>query len=115
MLSESGKQSLNFDPLHLIYIESNKNYLDVCLFDGEKLRKIKLRNTLKNVEEQLAVLSSIRKVHRAFLVYMDQIENIQKEGHVHKLHFHQLKEEVPISRRHLNRVKDWLKKKPIHP
>ncbi|MEM8889406.1 MAG: LytTR family DNA-binding domain-containing protein [Bacteroidota bacterium] len=113
--SKSGKYPLIFNPLHLIYIESNKNYLNVCLFDGEKLRKIKLRNTLKNVEEQLAAFPSIRKVHRAFLVNLEQIENIQKDGHVHKLYFPQLQEEVPVSRRHLSRVKDWLKKKAIHP
>ena len=109
--AKSGKKSLLFDPLHLIYIESNKNYLNICLFDGEKLRKIRLRNTLKNVEEQLASFASIEKVHRAFLVNMDQATKICKEGHAYKLQFPQIKEEVPVSRKHLRQVKEWLEKK----
>ncbi|MDW3652122.1 MAG: LytTR family DNA-binding domain-containing protein [Bacteroidia bacterium] len=111
LYSESGKQQLTFNPLHLIYIESSKNYLQVCLFDGEKLRKFKLRNTLKNVEKQLAEFNALAKVHRAFLVNLNQVGKIQKAGHAYKLHFSDIKEEVPLSRRHLNQVKDWLREK----
>lgn len=110
--AESGKKSLIFDPLHLIYIESNKNYLNICLFDGEKLRKIRLRNTLKNVEEQLTEFSSIEKVHRAFLVNLDHAANIHKEGHAYKIHFPQIKADIPVSRKHLGQVKKWLENKP---
>ncbi|MEM6799776.1 MAG: LytTR family DNA-binding domain-containing protein [Bacteroidota bacterium] len=102
-------QSFCLYPSQLLYIESNKNYLSVYLMDEGEVKSLRFRNTLKNIREQLAEIDTIEKVHRAFLVNVDQVEEILREGHGYKLRFKTWDKEIPISRSYVQKIKNRLK------
>ena len=65
--------SLNFD--QLIFIKAANNYVEINYSEGEQVKKHLLRNSIKNIDEQLD-FPSIKRCHRSYLVNMDKAGRI---------------------------------------
>lgn len=95
---ENGKNdfSINFD--QLIFIKAANNYVEINYLVEDKIKKYLLRNSIRNVEQQLAH-PSLKRSHRSYLVNLDKVGRITGNAQGYKLHFPFTAEfVVPVSR-----------------
>ena len=81
-----------------LFIKAANNYVEVNYLEGEDVKKYLLRNSIRNMEQQLTS-ASIKRCHRSYIVNMDQVGRITGNAQGHKLHFPLTAEYVvPVSR-----------------
>lgn len=73
----SGNQKLSVILKDILYLQSNDNYVTVFYRKGSELEKTLLRNTLKNMEAELAAHGIVR-CHRSYLVNPINISRTEK-------------------------------------
>jgi len=96
---ENGKIKFSVLTRDLLLLESTDNYVSVYyVLEGKVQRKL-LRNTLKNLEDLLKENSIIR-CHRSFMVNMQNIEFVQKEGKKLILKVKLLEKNIPVSQKY---------------
>jgi len=69
---------------------------------GHKL----LRSTIKQMEEQLKDHQSFIRCHRAYIVNMNQITNIEGNAQGYKLRLRKTDKDIPVSRTYIQALKD---------
>jgi len=104
----SGKECIELDINKLLYIEANSNYVKICFTDKEKVSKKLLRATIKQMEESLNEFSSIVKCHRAFLVNVNAIREVQGNSQGYRLFFDGVEEDIPVSRAYTKEFKEQI-------
>src|SRR5690606_22617273 len=57
-ISESGSENFDLPIADVAFIKSADNYVEIVFREGDRLRKKLLRNTLKNIEQQLRPYSN---------------------------------------------------------
>lgn len=62
----------------LLYLESADNYIFIYYLDHNKISKYMVRNSLKNLEAELANMGFVR-CHRSFMVNFEKVKLIKKE------------------------------------
>ncbi len=87
-------------PTDVLCIKSDGNYLEFFLKDQEPVRLIK-RLTLQSAAEQLAEFNFIIKTHRAFLVNVNQVEEVAGNAQGYQLKVRHLDFPIPVSRSHI--------------
>jgi len=70
----------------LVFIKAANNYVEINYLDNEQIKKYLLRNSIRNIEAQLAY-PSIKRCHRSYLVNMDKAERITGNAQGYKIHF----------------------------
>ena len=81
-----------------LFIKAANNYVEVNYLEAEDVKKYLLRNSIRNMEQQLTS-ASIKRCHRSYIVNMDQVGRITGNAQGHKLHFPFTAEYVvPVSR-----------------
>lgn len=98
LTSENGKDKIQLNLSDLIYIGSTGNYVQIFYMKDDKLQNILLRNTLKQIEDQLIDSESILKCHRAFLVNKDRIIQVNGNSQGLRLVLKDANDEIPVSR-----------------
>jgi len=99
----SNNKSPNFSaPINdIYYLESMQNYVSIVFKKENQFKKEMVRNTIKNVEDQLENTPLIR-CHRSFIVNKELIEAIDGNAQGLKLKLKELEEfEVPVSRKYI--------------
>jgi hypothetical protein len=76
--SKAKKEELSFLPDELIYAESEGNYVVFHLIREEKTSEVIIRNSIRNIEQQLAGIPYFMRTHRAFIVNLGKV--ISKNG-----------------------------------
>jgi hypothetical protein len=71
--SKAKKEHLSFHPHELIYAESKRNYVIFHLIKQDKLIEVSIRNSITEIEFQLAAFSDFMRIHRAFIVNIKKI------------------------------------------
>ncbi len=95
---ENGKEDLAIQLDQLIFIKAANNYVEINYLEEEKIKKYLLRNSIKNIEEQLPY-PSIKRCHRSYLINMDKAGRITGNAQGYKIHFPFSAEfVVPVSR-----------------
>jgi len=98
-------ESVTLQVNDLLYIEAVGNYVKVYQWADDKLCSVLLRATSKQMEEELRAYPMIVRCHRAFIINLDQVEQIvTKTGNMQLLvkHCHEL---IPVSRSYATSVK----------
>ena len=98
IISQLKKEELSFYPDELIYAESDGNYVHFYLLTENKVHKRTIRNSINQVEEQLAEYPRIFRTHRAFLVNLDKIRMRKGNSLGYQLKLVGIDEEIPVSR-----------------
>jgi DNA-binding LytR/AlgR family response regulator len=98
--SSLKKESLSFYPRHLLFAESEGNYVVFHLMHDEKVRKEMIRNSIGNIEKQLSSLPFCVRTHRAFIVNMMMITKKQGNAAGYVLRIKGTDREIPVSRTH---------------
>ncbi len=94
------KDELRFRPSELLYAESDGNYVNFYLYRKNSVQKKAVRSSITSVEEQLASISSILRVHRAFIVNLQNVTEASGNALGYRLSLKHTDEEIPVSRRH---------------
>jgi hypothetical protein len=63
---------------NLFYLESTENYISICYLNKGKVSKYLLRDTMKNMEENLTGTEIIR-CHRSYMVNFEKVKVIRKD------------------------------------
>lgn len=96
--SQLKKESLGFYPSQLIYAESESNYVNFYLQAGDKVQKKVIRNSITDVEKQLAHIPFLVRTHRAFIVNLDKITSRKGNSLGYRLKLSGVDVEIPVSR-----------------
>ncbi|MCA1759582.1 MAG: LytTR family transcriptional regulator, partial [Bacteroidales bacterium] len=96
--SQLKKESLSFYPSQLIYAESESNYVNFYLLSGDKVQKKVIRNSITDVEQQLAHIPFFARTHRAFIVNLKKIKSKKGNSLGYRLRLQGTDAEIPVSR-----------------
>ena len=110
VLRGTTSDSITLQVSDLLYVEAVGNYVKVYHLHDGKVRNDMLRATSKQMEDDLRDYPMIVRCHRAFLVNLQQVEQIiSKSGAVQLLikHCHEF---LPVSRNNALQVKETIKK-----
>lgn len=107
-LSESQNDKLEVLPEYLMLIKSADNYVEIIYKDEEEMKQKLLRNTLKNIQQQLKKYPEFVRCHRTCIVNADYILNLTNSYKGHRLKLLHIDEELPVSRQYLLDIKEIL-------
>ena len=88
-------------PSQLLCVKSDGNYLEFHIQNGSESQKLLKRLTLQSASQQLAKFPYIIKTHRAFLVNLQQLENVKGNAQGYQLAVKNLDFNIPVSRAHI--------------
>jgi len=97
-IKSNTSETLTVDPQDISFIEASDNYCTVYWYDSGILKNKILRQTLKNVEEQLLPFNNIVRCHKTFMVNLNQELTITGNARAHFLESRSLPIRFPISR-----------------
>lgn len=109
ILIGTTNEKLSLQISDILYIESVGNYVKVYQIHDGKVQTNMLRSTSKQIEKDLSPYPTIVRCHRAFLVNLQQVEQIiSRSGNVQLLikHCHEF---IPVSRSNMTQVKSAIK------
>lgn len=90
----------------LLYIESEGNYVNIHYNTENKTSSSMLRNTLKNVEDQLIKHPEFFKCHRAFIVNTNKIKKVDGNSTGLRIKLHGTENEVPVARNYTKNFRE---------
>lgn len=95
--SYNKKEQLTITLNDLLFIEAQDNYVSVHYLEKGCLKKQLLRATMKDVEANLKA-DFIMRCHRSYIVNMNKVKKVSKEGKYMKLFLPHLEGFIPVSR-----------------
>ena len=109
-LTGTTNDSISLQVSNLLYVEAVGNYVKVFhLYDG-KVRTDMLRATSKQIEDDLHSYPMIVRCHRAFIVNLQQVEQIISKSGSMQLLIKHCHDYLPVSRSNMAQIKDSIKK-----
>ncbi len=91
----------------ILFLESTDNYVTVYFSNEEKVNKHMIRTSLKNIEN--AQLSAkLLRCHRSFIVNLDNVLWMKKEGRNFVLKIKNIGTVIPVSRSYIPKFKSLL-------
>lgn len=96
--SQLKKESLSFYPSRLIYAESESNYVNFYLLNDDKIQKKVIRNSITDIEQQMAHIPYLCRTHRAFIVNLKYIRSKKGNSLGYRLRLLGIDAEIPVSR-----------------
>ncbi len=73
--SKAKKEHLSFYPSEFIYAESKGNYVIFHLIKQDKSIEVTIRNSITEIQRQLAAIPNFMRIHRAFIVNLKKIKS----------------------------------------
>ncbi len=107
IISERDEKSLEVKAKNLVYVTSDKNYIEVYVLTGNNIKSFRIRNRMNIVLELFSDYPHIQRTHRAFIVNLQYSKEIVKEGNTHKIILKN-GDKIPVSRTYWNAVLDYL-------
>lgn len=86
---------LNIDSQNVLYAKAEGNYIELFLNDGSKILK---RLTMKRLENILDSYSNYIKIHRSYIVNINQIDSVTGNAQGYKLQLKNCSNTIPVSR-----------------
>lgn len=108
IISENEGDNLRIQVSEIVYLKSADNYVEIGYHDEGIVKKKMVRNTLRNIEQQLLEFNNFIRTHRTSLVNIQYIDRLNKNFNTYWLSLDKTKETVPVSRQYLMSVKDLL-------
>lgn len=102
------KSSISDDDFELIikdflYAKVESNYTEIYMYSSGQLSKKLIRITLKDLENQLQVFSSVFRTHRSYLVNLNKIASISGNAQGYELVLKNSLSKIPVSRSYIKR------------
>jgi uncharacterized membrane protein len=97
LVAENEKIALQIDPMDLLFIKSEGNYIEVFYRLNDNVQKELIRNSLKAIEEQLSAKVFFR-CHNRFLINLHHIQKVEGNARNFELALANVEEKIPVSR-----------------
>lgn len=97
-VSESGKESMQFDSDKLLLLKSCGNYVEIYFVVDQKVRKSLLRQTLSNLESLLSDNTNFVRAHRCCLINFSYFSKMTNLSGSYSLQLSGLDMNIPIAR-----------------
>jgi DNA-binding LytR/AlgR family response regulator len=107
-ISENINENFSLLVAEVVFIRSADNYVEIVYKEGESLKKRLIRNTLKNIEQQIRQYSNFIRCHRICIVNVHFIEKLARNNENHFLVIKGSNEQLPVSRQYLLKLKETL-------
>jgi hypothetical protein len=107
-ISENINENFSLLVAEVVFIRSADNYVEIVYKEGEGLKKRLIRNTLKNIEQQIRQYSNFIRCHRICIVNVHFIEKLVRNNENHLLIIKGFNEQLPVSRQYLIKLKETL-------
>ncbi len=95
---ESGKQIVNINTDNIIAIESDGNYINVFCIEDKDVKTHLVRNTIKNLEEQLYDRPLFFKCHRAYIINLAYVKDVKGNSQGFNVELKNFERTIPVSR-----------------
>lgn len=105
-ISENSAENLSLRIADVALIKSADNYVEIVYKEGDHLKKKLLRNTMKNIEQQIKSYSNFIRCHRICIVNTYYIEKLNRKFNNHWLTIKGLQDPIPVSRQYLLKLKE---------
>jgi DNA-binding LytR/AlgR family response regulator len=105
-ISENNTETLNILVADVVLIKSADNYVEIVYKDGFNFSRKLIRNTLKNIEQQLRHYSNFIRCHRICIVNLHYIEKLNTSYNSHWITIKGYNEQIPVSRQYLLKLKE---------
>jgi hypothetical protein len=102
------KEMLTVYPDSILCLESAGNYVKVSYLLDDIVKHKQIRTTITQIEKDLQNYPYVVRCHRAYMVNVLHIVNVEGNSQGLQLTLRYLKEEVPVSRSYINKIKDKL-------
>jgi len=106
IISNNKSEKLTLKYKNILYIKSADNYIEIHYLENDMVEKKLIRNTLKNIESQLANQHHFIRCHRASIVNVLYIDKLVHNYGGYSLQLNHLEEKIPVSRQYLIQVKN---------
>jgi len=109
ILASNQRDNITLNLSDLLYITSADNYIDVYYLESKVLKHNLMRNTLNNIEEQIAKNSqSIKRCHKSFIVNIDLVKSVSGNASGYKIELERVELLIPISRKYKDDIFKYL-------
>ncbi|MEM6697307.1 MAG: LytTR family transcriptional regulator DNA-binding domain-containing protein, partial [Bacteroidota bacterium] len=88
--------------------KSSSNYIEVIYFQDAEFQKQLIRNTISNIAKQLQDQDAFYRCHKSYIINLSKIQNVSGNARGLKIHFAQLDEPIPVSRKNHETLKKLL-------
>ena len=104
-LTGTTSEAVTLEIDNLLYIEAVGNYVKVCHLQGDTMCSDMLRATSKQIEADLRAFPMVVRCHRAFLVNLQQVDQIISRAGTMQLVIKHCEDSLPVSRSHTADIK----------
>lgn len=108
LISENNSENLNLIVADIAFVKSADNYVEVAWKEGDVIRKKLLRNTLRNIEQQIQSYSNFIRCHRTCIINTHFIEKLERNYSNYWLILKGYADRIPVSRQYLLKLKEAL-------
>lgn len=106
--SENSTENLTLLLSDVTLIKSADNYVEIAFVEDKILKKKLIRNTLKNIEQQVKPYPNFIRCHRICIVNIHYIDQLNRKFNNYWLTMKGTDEEIPVSRQYLLKLKEVL-------
>jgi hypothetical protein len=106
IISENKSDRLSLKYRDIVFVKSADNYIEVYYIENNLVEKKMVRNTLKNIENQLFRHPGLIKCHRTRIVNINYIDKIVRDFNGYCLKMNCFDEKLPVSRQFLMQVRE---------
>jgi DNA-binding LytR/AlgR family response regulator len=106
--SENINEKFTVNIAEVAFIRSADNYVEIVYKEGFTFRKKLVRNTMKNIEQQIRPDTSLIRCHRICIINLHFIDRLEKLDHSYWLKIKGYNEKVPVSRQYLLKLTEAL-------
>ena len=108
-----SSQQLSLNLKDTLYISSDDNYVDVHYISEGERKKIVLRSSLKNIEQQVTnPLSPIHRCHRRYLINISHFVVKDPRSRAMLVGLKNYPDEIPVSKQYARSILDLLSIRP---
>ena len=106
--SENKNEKFSLLSSNILFIRSADNYAEIHYRDGSEIKKKLIRNTLKNIEQQIKAFPNLIRCHRVSIVNLQNIEKLVGNCNHQTLIIKGTEEQIPVSRSYIMKIKEAL-------
>lgn len=106
--SENSTENLTLLISDVTFIKSADNYVEIAFMEDKLLKKKLIRNTLKNIEQQIKPYANFIRCHRICIVNIYYIDKLHHKFNNHWLTMKGTDDQIPVSRQYLMKLKESL-------
>ncbi len=96
-VDERNQIKLSIKRINVLYIESTDNYVTIFYREEENIKHELIRNSLKRIESEF-IDKGLLRCHRSFIVNIENVESLKKEGRGYKIKLKDIDQLIPVSR-----------------